>query len=132
MIIEKLSWKANYLEERNAGDDIWLCEDGSGLISKIEYDLKSDQLIGIVLPLDENNGCPKRFEFTARDQEEITKFMTHSKSSIVYIVVAVPLKEGVPPFIFQMFGTDNKFKATDVVKRWNHTIQSLERYEPRM
>lgn len=117
-----------YLSERNAGNNIWLCEDASGLIGKIQYDQTFDQLIGLVLPLDENNGCPKRYEHTARDQEEITKFMQHSKSSLVYIVMAVPLKQGVPPFILQMYGTDNKFKGNDVIKRWNHTIQALKRY----
>lgn len=117
-----------YLSERNAGYDVWLCEDGSGLVSKIQYDQTSDQLIGMVLPLDESNGCPKRYVYTARDQEEITKFMLHSKSTHVYIVMAVPLKEGVAPYIFQLFGTDNRFKASDVIKRWNYTIQSLKRY----
>lgn len=118
----------SHLSERKAGNDIWLCEDGSGIVSKIQYDPKSDQLIGMVLPLDENNGCPKRYEYTARDEEEIKKFMQNTRSTLVYIIMAVPLKEGVPPFILQMFGTDNRFTATDVIKRWNHTIESLKRY----
>lgn len=97
-----------------------MLEDGSGIISKVHYDQKLDQIIGIVLPLDENTGCP-RYKFTARDQEEITKFMQQSKSTLVYIVMAIPLKEGVAPSILQMFGTDNRFKAIDVIKRWNFT-----------
>lgn len=117
-----------YLSDRNAGNDVWLCEDGSGLVSKIQYDQTLDQLVGMVLPLDEHNGCPKRYEHTARNQEEIKEFMRHGKSKYVYIVMAVPLKEGVAPFILQLFGTDNRFKATDVIKRWDHTIQSLQRY----
>lgn len=116
------------MSERNAGNDIWLCEDGSGIISKVQYDQTLDQLVGIVLPIDGNTGCPKRYEFTARNQEEITKFMQHSKSTLVYIIMAIPLKEGIAPFILQMFGTDNKFKTIDVIKRWNYTIQELERY----
>ena len=117
-----------YLSDRNAGNDVWLCEDASGIVSKIQYDPTSDQLIGIVLPLDENNGCPKRHEYTARNEEEIRKFMQHTRSTLVYIIMAVALKEGVPPFILQMFGTDNRFTATDVIKRWNHTIELLKRY----
>lgn len=116
-----------YLTERDAGSNVWLAEDGSGIISKVHYDQTLDQLVGIVLPLDEYTGCPKRHEFTARDQEEITKFMQQSKSTLVYIVMAIPLKEGVAPFILQMFGTDNRFKAIDVIKRWNFTIQELKR-----
>lgn len=55
-------------------------------------------------------------------------FMKHNKSTLVYIIMAVPLKEGVAPFILQLFGTDNKFKTIDVIKRWNHTIELLKRY----
>lgn len=118
----------NYLLERYAGNNIWLCENGSGIICKVQYDQSLDQLVGIVLLLDEHNGCPRRYEFTARDQEEITKFMKHSRSTFVYIIMAIPLKEGVAPFILQMFGTDNKFKTIDVIKRWDYTIRGLKRY----
>lgn len=95
------------------------------------YDQTLDQLVGIVLPIDQKTGCPTRFQYTARDQEEITKFMQYSKSILVYIVMAIPLKEGVAPFILQMFGTNNRFKAIDVIRRWNYTIQELKRYYKR-
>lgn len=116
-----------YLSDRNAGTDVWLCEDASGIVSQIKYDQTLDQLVGMVLPIDSNTGCPKRFEHTARDEEEIKSFMQHNKSTLVYIVMAIPLKEGIAPFILQMFGTDNRFTASDVIKRWNFTIQSLKR-----
>lgn len=116
-----------YLSDRNAGTDIWLCEDASGIISQIKYDQTLDQLIGMVLPIDDRTGCPKRFEHTARDEDEIKSFMKHKRSTLIYIVMAIPLKEGVAPFILQMYGTDNKFKACDVIKRWNFTIENLKR-----
>lgn len=119
---------AKYLLDRKAGNDIWLCEDASGIICKIQYDQTLDQLVGIVLPIDSNSGCPKRFEYTARNEEEIRKFMQYKKSTLVYIVMAIPLKEGVPPFILQLFGTDNRFTAIDVIKRWDYTIHDLKRY----
>lgn len=118
---------AKYLLDRNAGNDIWLCEDASGIIAKIQYDQTLDQLVGIVLPIDGNSGCPKRYEHTATNEEEIRTFMQSVKSTLVYIVMAIPLKEGVPPFILQLYGTDNKFKAIDVIKRWDHTIHDLKR-----
>lgn len=119
---------ANYLLQHDAGNDIWLCEDGSGLIPKILYDPSLDQLIGMTLPIDEHTGCPKRFEFTTRDEEEIKKFCRMNKSTLVYIILAIPLKEGVPPFLLQIFGTDNRFTGQNVVKRWNFTINELKRY----
>lgn len=117
-----------YLSDRNAGTDVWLCEDASGIIPQIKYDQTLDQLVGMVLPIDENTGCPNRFEHTARSEEEIKSFMKLQKSTLVYIVMAIPLKEGVAPFILQIYGTDNKFKATDVMNRWNFTIKELNRY----
>lgn len=114
--------------ERDAGNNIWLCEDATGIISKINYDPTLDQLIGIVLRIDEHTGCPRMYETTTRDYDEITKFMEYAKSTLVYVVMAIPLKQNVPPFILQMYGTDNKFKAAHVITRWNHTINELKRY----
>lgn len=36
----------DYLTERKASTDVWLSEDASGIISKIQYDPTSNQLIG--------------------------------------------------------------------------------------
>lgn len=119
---------AEFLSQQNAGKDVWLCEDGSGLVPKISYDSTLDQLIGMTLPIDRRTGCPKRHKSTARDQEEIKQFMTHVKSTHIYVVMAIPLKQGKAPFILQMFGTDNTFLTSDVTRRWNYTIQQLKRY----
>lgn len=117
-----------YLIQHNAGNDVWICEDGSGLISKISYDRLFDQLVGMTLLIDERTGCPNRFEFTARDEDEIKKFCSMTKSTHVYLVLAIPLKEGVAPYILQMFGTDNRFATKNVINRWNHTIDELKKY----
>lgn len=89
------------------------------------YDQTLDQLVGIALPLHPQTGCPKRFPFTARDEQEIREFMHYNKSTLVYIVMAIPMKEGIPPFILQLFGTNNKFTAVNIIHRWNYTIQQL-------
>ncbi|XP_031620752.1 uncharacterized protein LOC116339177 [Contarinia nasturtii] len=117
-----------YLTERNAGTDILLSEDASGIVSKIQYDSVSNHLIGIVLPFDEVNGCPKQYVSTAENLEEIKQFMQHNKSTLVYIVLAVPMKEGIPPFLLQMFGTNNKFNTEHVIRRWNFIINELKKY----
>lgn len=117
----------DYLTKRCAGLDVWLAEDGSGIIPAIQYDSSSDQLIGIVLPMDKT-GCPKRYESTALDENEIRKFIQYPKSTLVYVVMAVPLEEGIPPFLLQMFGTNNTFTTANVVQRWNFTINELKRF----
>lgn len=116
------------MRQQEAGNAIWICEDGSGLIPKILYDPKSDQLIGMTLPIDSHTGCPKRFDFTTRDEDEIKKFCRMNKSTHVYLILAIPLKEGVAPFVLQIFGTDNRFTAKNVIKRWNYTVSELQRY----
>lgn len=50
------------------------------------------------------------------------------RSTLVYLILAQPMKDNVEPFILQVFGTDNKFKTNDVLQRWQHTRDQLARY----
>lgn len=116
-----------YLHNLKVEKAVWLSEDGSGIVSDIHYDTISDQLVGFVLPFGTDTGSPIPFSFKARDGEEIIKHMSSNiqKSCLVYLVMAQPLSVGVPPFVLQIFGTDNRFSKEDVVKRWNHTQNEL-------
>lgn len=71
----------------------------------------------MTLELNDKTGCPIRFDFTARDEEEIKKFCKMTKSTHLHLILAIPLKEGVAPFVLQLYGTVNRSKATDVVNR---------------
>lgn len=115
-----------YLEDLKLEKIIWLSEDGSSIVAKVELDAHN-QMVGLVLPIDENNGMPISLTYMARTADEIQRNMQKKKSTLVYLVLAQPLKKGVPPFILQIFGTDNSFKASNVHFRWNHTIKELER-----
>ena len=117
----------DYLIDKKANLEVWISEDGSGIVPKIQYDPTHDELVGMTLEIDEKTGCPKKFASTANDEEEIRKFMKYEKSKLVYLVIAVPLNEEIPPFILQLYGTNNKFDTTSVVRRWIYTIQELKR-----
>lgn len=53
----------------------------------------------------------------------------NSMSTLVYLVLAQPImNKKVPPFILQVFGTDNIFQTQDVIFRWQHTRDELARY----
>lgn len=106
---------------------VWLSEDATGIVSKVEFDPKTNQMIGLVLPLDQNTGIPAAFTYLARNANEIQLNVQKKQSSLVYMVLAQPLKKGVPPFILQVFGTDNKFTTQSVLLRWEHTINELKR-----
>lgn len=109
-----------YCEALNVDKDVWISEDGSGIVSSIHYDSVSNQLVGFVLPSNSETGSPIPFSFGAENAAEIIKHMSDSnlrKSSLVYLVMAQPLSEKVPPFILQIYGTDNRFSKEDVAKR---------------
>lgn len=105
-----------------------MSEDGSGVIKKIVYDARSNQLVGLVLPFNETNGMPKLFSFEAKTAADIEKYVQLPQSHLVYIICAQPIKRNVAPFILQIFGTDNKFNSDNVMKRWNHTVSELKAY----
>lgn len=102
---------SNYLKRLNLPAAVWISGDGSGIMPKIEYDSATNQLVGFVLPFGDN-GQPIPFTYLARSANEIESQMkdeTLSKASLVYLVMARPLKEDIPPFVLSVFGTDNKF-----------------------
>lgn len=107
--------------------NVWLSEDATGILSKVEYDPKTNQMIGLVLPIDFDSGMPIPFSFMARNAEEIDSNMQRTKSCSVYVIMAQPLVENAPPFMLQLFGTDNKFRSRDVLQRWKFTSAELER-----
>lgn len=92
------------------------------------YDPKTNQIVGIVLPIDKQSGMPKSNSFLAKFVEDIQKYIKKPIAVHVYVVLAQPLKENAPPFVLQTFGTDSKFTAKDVTRRWQHTIAELKKY----
>lgn len=106
---------------------MWLCEDGSGINASMKFDPVTNQIIGAVLPINQISGIPESFVFNAKTAAEMQRISSKPVSTIVYIVLAQPLVENAPPFVLQVFGTDNKFKSIDVINRWSHTIHELEK-----
>lgn len=118
---------SEYLKKLNAPRKVWLSEDGTGIVPKIEYDQVSNQLTGLVLPISQITGMPISGSFLARSNNEIARHMNKPMSTHIYIVMAQPLKENVPPFLLLVFGTDNKFKSISVLQRWKFIRLELEK-----
>lgn len=116
---------ASYLKSLNAVKAIWLAEDATRITSTISYDSKTNQMIGVVLPLNDN-GCPIPFTFIAKDVETMQNCVKLPQAKSVYVVMAQALDETIPPFILQMFGTNNQFNAQDVTRRWEYTKIDLQ------
>lgn len=117
----------SFLEKIGAPKEVWLSEDGSGIIQKVAYDMHSNKLVGINLPINELTGMPMTSSYFARTLPEITKHMKNSLSSLVYIIMAQPIKLKCPPFVLCLFGTDNRFTTQNVLYRWDFTIRELEK-----
>lgn len=116
-----------YLEGLNLRKIVWLSEDASGIEGKIEFDPNTNQMVGLVLPLNKCTGMPISLTYLARDINEIQENMKREKSMYIYAILAQPLSKNAPPFPLQLFGSDNKFTTQDVLLRWRHTIEQLRR-----
>lgn len=106
---------------------VWISEDATAITAKVNYDPSTDQLVGITLPIDSKTGCPIVLNYEARDEAAIREHLKHPKSKFVYLVMAQPLDEKVPPFILQIFGTNSEFKTIDVIHRWKVMQTELQK-----
>lgn len=55
-----------FLVKHKADKSVWLAEDATAIIQRIQYDPKTNQLVGIVLPMD-SKGCPISFRYFFHD-----------------------------------------------------------------
>lgn len=115
------------MEKNNAPNKVWLSEDGTGIIRKAVYDVATNQLVGINLSIDDITGMPITCTYVARSLGDIERHMRNTLSSLVYVIMAQPIKPNCPPFVLQLFGTNNKFTSVDVLNRWKFTITELEK-----
>ncbi|KAF0688873.1 Uncharacterized protein FWK35_00037959, partial [Aphis craccivora] len=107
-----------FLIKRNLPPKIWISEDATSITGKIEYDAKSNKVIGFVLPLE--NGCPLYDSFPATSAKRITEyFHTGIRANYAYVIMAQSLDDKAPPFCVAIYGTDNRFTNEDVMSRWN-------------
>lgn len=116
----------NYLERIHAPKQIWISEDASGIVPKVAYDSVTNQLVGLTLPINGETGVPTSISFTPKTLTDIDQqIKSNSKSTLVYIVLAQPIKENAAPFILQVYGTNNRFTTANTLQRWKHTRDEL-------
>ena len=104
-------------------------EDATRVISRVEYDSKTNRCVGFVLPLNKN-GLPEIDSFLALSFEGIENMFTnHTKAKYAYVYMAQPLDKNVPAFWLACFGTDNKFTAEHIVLRWQTIVKECKKRE---
>lgn len=117
-----------YLKERKQSPIVCLAEDGTRMVGKVQYDSISNQLVGFVLPTNTETGMPIPFAYPARNATEIVNHFLNENAvaSFLNVIMAQPL-DGAPPFCLLLFGSDNRYTASDVKKRWNCITTELKR-----
>jgi hypothetical protein len=106
-----------FLDDNKYTKKIWLSEDGTKIIEKIQFDGRNNQLVGIVLAFDKN-GMPILDQSTADSAIDIKLLMTKEKATMLYIIMAKPIAPKSKSFCLCYYGTSNKFKTDDVLNRW--------------
>lgn len=116
-----------YLTERNLPLHVILSEDETRIVGKVQYDAKTNQIVGFTLPLNKTTGLPTPFTYNARDAKEIISHFSveNSISSYLTVMMAQPLAQNVPAFCLLAYGSDNKYTAADVCNRWDHVREEL-------
>lgn len=118
-----------YLNERGLEKVVSLSEDATRIVGRVQYDSYTNQIVGFVLPLNQQTGMPIPFSFPARNSQEMIEHF--GKGSVVCplvnVVMAKPInKKSTPSFCLLLFGTDNKYTAEDVFNRWVYISQELK------
>lgn len=92
-----------YLDDRQCCPMVWISEDATGITGKVEYDPKTNQIIGFELPYDK--GMPVPYTFMARNAREIEHHFTNKNeiSRLVYVIMAQPLQKKCSPVLFNSF-----------------------------
>lgn len=117
----------NYLEERKQPLWVALSEDATRVDNRVQYDSHTNQLIGFVLPLDAKTGMPIPLTFKARNEREMLQhFSNNTAAHFVNTIMAKPLGNE-PSFCLVIFGSDSRYNADDVARRWSFISSELEK-----
>lgn len=116
-----------FLNERNLPLAVSLSEDSTRAVNRIQYDSGTNQLVGFVLPRNEN-GLPIPFAFKARTAAEIVEHFSRDipVSHFFTTIMATPLGDA-PSFCLSIFGCNGKFTAFEVTKRWTFITAELKK-----
>ena len=110
----------NHIRHYNAPRIVAIGEDATRVVVRIDYDSETDRCVGFVLPVD-SNGLPIVDSFQATSFTAMqTMFSKETVAKYAYVYMAQPLGHNIPPFCLACIGTDNKYKAEEVLLRWKH------------
>lgn len=115
-----------YLTERDLPLAVAISEDATRITGRIEYDHRTNQISGYVLPINKDTGMPIPYSFPARSRDEILKYFANNTPTahFVNVIMARPLAN-YPPFCLLLYSSDGKYTSEDVDKRWMYIVTEL-------
>lgn len=115
-----------YLTERGLELAVALSEDATRISGRIEYDHRTNQISGFVLPINKDTGMPITYSFPARNRDEILKYFANNTTTahFVNVIMARPLAN-YPPFCLLLYSSDGIYTSEDVDRRWMHIVAEL-------
>lgn len=116
----------NYLTDRKLPLVVALSEDATRIEGRLQYDSRSNQISGFVLPIQNETGMPIPLSFPARNVTEIVGHFCNKNpiAHFVNVIMAKPLAD-CPAFCLLVFASDTKYTAEEVAKRWAHITNEL-------
>jgi hypothetical protein len=113
-----------FLTSRSLPKHVWISEDGTRVSPKIQFDSTNGEIVGLNLPTSKN-GLPVVSFFKVNSAREMKHFIDkYQMPGNLYAVLATAMAVNSPTFCLCVFGTDNKFDADTVVRRWD-TIRDM-------
>ena len=108
---------------------IYVSEDCSAIIPRIEYDSNSNNFNGFVTPIVDGISMEKYFNCETFEELKFL-FENTSRANLVSIHVIQPIcDDGFPvqpsASVMSAYGTDNKVTSMDVLKRWLFIYQEF-------
>ena len=111
---------AKHLECYHTPKVIFIREDATCVISRIDYDNETDCLVGFVMPCDDNGVLLTVF-FKADCYESMQAIFRNGEfAKYAFVYMAQSLARGVPAFCLACLGTNNRFTSEHVFKRWQY------------
>ncbi len=98
------------------------------MIPKVNYDSRSNSFVGFTLPL--KNGFPCCQFYSTDSLDELESWHNQmEKSSLlnIHVIQALSSRNQITlsPFLLAAYGTDNRYKAYDVLSRWSRIFDVL-------
>lgn len=115
-----------FLNKNKYPNIVWLSEDATKITGKMEYDSNTDEIIGLVKPINGSTGLPMTHSFPATSPATLQSYSEKFDiAQYVNVVLITPLCADAKSFVLLAYGTNNNFDGEEVQKRANYIKQKL-------